>query len=69
VSDITFAIQKEIALHDKIYYSYSWGGWCLLVVWYHVISIWDVIMMLTMGSSLQSKNHRWKFIHVRENCM
>jgi len=26
VSDITFAIQKGITLHDNKYYTYSWGG-------------------------------------------
>lgn len=60
-------MQKVIASHDKLYCTYSWSGWCLLVVWYHVVSIWDVIMMLMMRSSLQSQNHRRKLIHVREN--
>jgi hypothetical protein len=32
-------------------------------------SIWDVIMMLMMRSSLQSQNHRRKLIYVRENRM
>ena len=60
-------MQKVIASHDKLYCTYSWSGWCLLVVWYHVVSIWDTIMMLMMRSSLQSQNHRRKLIHVREN--